>query len=116
VFREAYLEYNYPYKVFSRAALKDFSLPAETVATVQGITFASVPVYWRDSFHGGDDDRNTGWLIINLAFDVMTIIDIVNLGYRAGVMLIARIAERAAAREALALRNFAAQSVDEHFL
>jgi hypothetical protein len=58
VFREAYLQCNYPYKVFSRAALKGLS-PAETVAAAQAITFDSVPKYWQDRFHGSDDNRDT---------------------------------------------------------
>jgi hypothetical protein len=69
-FAESYYQCNYPYKEFSRAALRGMKSESEVVNTLLKTCADSVPRYWRDRFHRDYDDRNVGRDVI--AFYILT--------------------------------------------
>ncbi|WP_062327930.1 hypothetical protein [Treponema endosymbiont of Eucomonympha sp.] len=71
-FAEAYLQCNYPYKVFSRTELRGMTKAAAAEAVMRQ-TGGSVPRYWQDRFHHNYDDRNAYQRIL-LIIDIILII------------------------------------------
>jgi hypothetical protein len=57
-FAGSYYQCNFPYKMFSRAALRGMSA-GEAIEAVLKQTGDSIPEYWQDRFHGKRDSRMT---------------------------------------------------------
>ncbi len=78
-FAGSYYQCNFPYKMFSRAALRGMSA-GEAIEAVLKQTGESIPKYWQDRFHGERDNRKAIDDVLLTFGILLAILDVVTIG------------------------------------